>query len=153
MALPEPELAAQQPAAEFSLFVDGGRRRGARGAAGGRASAADDYAAHFHHYPWRGAGLTLRPRLLRRLGVEVTSTHDDESDEDAELELAAAGEHWGRGREADRMLHGAIGRARGYNRSAEDGRQRSVSPRRAAPAHLRGRGPQQTRDGRALGGR
>jgi len=94
MALPEPELAAQQPAAEFSLFVDGGpQTRRARGRRRPR-ERADDYAAHFHHYPWRGAGLTLRPRLLRRLGVEVTSTHDDESDEDAELELAAAGEHW-----------------------------------------------------------
>ena len=74
----------------FRLFVDSkpSRRRGRRP----RPQRIDDYAAHFHHHPWRDAQLTLTPRLLKRLGEGVGGTADDgdESREaDAERAIAA----------------------------------------------------------------
>ena len=74
----------------FRLFIESsqGRRRGRRP----RPQRIDDYAAHFHHHPWRDAQLALTPRLLRRLGDGVGGTDDDgdeSSEADAERAIAA----------------------------------------------------------------
>ena len=74
----------------FRLFIESsqGRRRGRRP----RPQRIDDYAAHFHHHPWRDAQLALTPRLLRRLGDGVGGTADDgdeSSEADAERAIAA----------------------------------------------------------------
>ena len=74
----------------FRLFIESsqGRRRGRRP----RPQRIDDYAAHFHHHPWRDASLQLTPRLLKRLGDGVGGTADDgdeSSEADAERAIAA----------------------------------------------------------------
>ena len=74
----------------FRLFIESsqGRRRGRRP----RPQRIDDYAAHFHHHPWRDAQLALTPRLLKRLGDGVGGTADDgdeSSEADAERAIAA----------------------------------------------------------------
>ena len=74
----------------FRLFIESsrGRRRGRRPPP----RRIDDYAAHFHHHPWRDAQLALTPRLLKRLGGGVGGTPDDgdeSSEADAERAIAA----------------------------------------------------------------